>query len=289
MTRAAPPRPRRRTLAALLAVTGTAATAAGCTGPSPVPTSPDVAHDPMADLDPENWDARSAEEMRALPVQGAAEELGSWGELGPEDTALDPARDTLMAFLEAAYLDPDALHGMEDGAALDHVTAATPEFWADSLPGSWDEGLRHLYAFTPAEPFRTVGRPWICADWFRSERDGGPALALGAVIAWTMIDATTRAVGVLAYQLGAILDLDREGTATEGSLRVVVHGFDSCATDEQGGLVAPAIAEDAEHRAAQEATTELVLSAPRIPLEALMDEDSDRFAGDQGTVVVDCA
>lgn len=283
------PQPRRRTLAALLALSGTVATAAGCTGPSPVPTSPDVARDPMAALDPGNWDARSAEELRALPLQGAAEELDSWGELGTDDTALDPARDTLMAFLEAAYLDPAALHGMEDGAALDHITAATPEFWADSLPTSWDEGLRHLYAFTPAEPFRTVGRPWICADWFRTERNGGPAIALGAVVAWTMIDASTRAVGVLAYQLGAILDLDAEGTATEGSLRVVVHGLDTCATDEQGGLVAPAIAEDAQHRAAQEATTELVLSSPRIPLEALMDEDSDRFAGDQGTVVVDCA
>lgn len=276
------PRLRRRTLAALLATSGTAVLAAGC-GPSPVPTSPDVAHDPLADLDPATWGARSAEEMRALPVQGEAQQLSTWGELGAQDSALDSARDTVMTYLRVAYLSPAELRALDDETALDRVSAAAPTYWTDALHKAWENGGRPFYAFALAEPFRTVGRPAICADWFRAERADGPALAVGATLAWSVIDSSTRAVGLLAYRVGIVVDLDGEGRATGGDLRLTLHGLDGCAMSEQGGLVVPALAADERHRAVQEATHELVLAAPRIPLEQLLAEDPPPLAGDEET------
>src|SRR5699024_35820 len=114
-------------LAALLTASGGAVLLGGCGGPSPVPTSAQVARDPLAALDAAHWDARSAEELRALPLQGAAEELETWADLGAEDSAVDTAREQLTGFLGAAYLDPSALRGLSDQDALDHVSSATPE------------------------------------------------------------------------------------------------------------------------------------------------------------------
>ena len=276
------PRLRRRTLAALLATSGTAGLAAGC-GPSPVSTSPDVAHDPLAELDPATWGARSAEEMRALPVQGEAQELSTWSGIGGEDSALDPARDMVMTYLETAYLSPAELRELDDETAYDRVSGAAPTYWKDALREAWENGGRPFYAFTLAEPFRTVGRPAICADWFRAERDDGPALAVGTTLAWTAIDTSTRRVGVLAYRVGIVIDLDGEGRATGGDLRLTLHGLDGCAMADQGGLVVPALAADERHLAVQEATHELVLAAPRIPLEQLLDEDPPSLAGDEET------
>lgn len=274
-------RVRRRALLALLAVPGGAA--AGCGGPAPVPTSPEVSRDPLAVLDPRVWDARSAEELRALPVQGEARELPAWSGLGGEESVLDPARDQLVGFLETAYLGPEALRGLEDAQAREHVARATPEFWAESLQDAWDDGDRAFYALALAEPFRTVGRPAIAADWFRAEREDGPALALGATVAWTVIDAATRAVGVLAYRVGVVLDLGPDGSTAGGSLRLTLHGLDGCATAEQGGLLVPALADDDRHRAVQQATREQVLEDPRLPSADLLDEDSALFAGDEET------
>lgn len=288
MSSAPVPRLRRRTLSALLAVTSAGVSLAGCSSPSPVPTSADVARDPMAGLDPANWDARSAEEMRSLPVQGDAAELSTWGDLGDDESVLDPARDMLMTFLGVAYLDPDALHGLEDAQAKDRLLAVTPEFWKDTLRESWDDGVRHLHAFTLAEPFRTVGRPWICADWHRAERDDAPVLALGCMVSWTVIDPTTRTVGVLAYQFSAILELNAQGEAIEGAFLVVVHGLDICLTDEQGGLVAPALGDGERHRAAQKAALENVLTDPRIPLETVLDEEDSLWMGNPQTYVSEC-
>src|SRR5699024_6335934 len=123
------PRPRRRSLAALLTASGGAVLLGGCGGPSPVPTSAAVARDPLVALDAAHWDARSAEELRALPLQGAAEELETWADLGAEDSAVDTAREQLTGFLGTAYLDPSALRGLSDQDALDHISSATPEFW----------------------------------------------------------------------------------------------------------------------------------------------------------------
>lgn len=277
------PRPRRRALASLLAISGGALLTSGCGGPAPVATSAEVARDPLAVLEPEKWDARSGEELRALPVQGASQELGTWAELGAEDSAVDAARDQLITYLTAAYLDPASLRGLSDEEALDHISRSTPEFWRDALREAWSNGNRSYYALDLAEPFRTVGLPAISADWFRTERDGGPALALGTTIAWTAIDTETRAVGVLAYRLGIVLDLDADGGATGGSLRLSIHGLDGCGMAEHGGLLVPALAQDAQHRAVQEATQEQILGAPRIPLSHLLDEDSSTFAGEEET------
>lgn len=276
------PRLRRRTLAALLAASGTAVLAAGC-GPSPVPTSPDVAHDPLAELDPATWGARSAEEMRALPVQGEAQEMSTWSELGGKDSTLDPVRDMVMTYVEAAYLSPVELRGLDDETAYDRVSGAAPMYWADALREAWENGGRPFYAFALAEPFRTAGRPAICADWFRAERDDGPALAVGTTLAWTVLDTSTRRVGVVAYRIEIVIDLDAEGGATGGDLRLTLHGLDGCAMAEQGGLVVPALAADERHLAVQEATLELVLGAPRIPLEQLLDEDPPPLTEDEET------
>jgi hypothetical protein len=272
----------RRALASLLAASGGAVLTAGC-GPSPVATSPEVARDPLAVLDPALWDARSAEELRALPVQGAAAELSTWSELGPEAAVLDPARDLLLGYLEAAYLAPAALRGLEDEESLERVSAAAPEFWRDSLRTAWDDGSRSFYALTLAAPFRPVGRPALSAGWFRTETDEGPALALGTTIAWTALETATRAVGVLAYRVGILLGLAPDGSAVGGSLRVTVHGLDGCATAEQDGLLVPALAADERHRAVQRATRERVLGRPRIPLPELLDEESALFAADAET------
>ena len=276
-------RPRRRSLAALLTASGGAVLLGGCGGPSPVPTSAQVARDPLAALDAAHWDARSAEELRALPLQGAAEELETWADLGAEDSAVDTAREQLTGFLGAAYLDPSALRGLSDQDALDHVSSATPEFWRDALHEAWGGGDRTFYALALAEPFRSVGRPAICADWFRTEGDGGPALALGTTIAWTAIDTSTRAVGVLACRLGIVVDLDAQGGLSAGTVRLTLHGLDGCAMGEHEGLLVPALADDDRHRAVQQATREQILDAPRTPLADLLDEDSALFAGDEET------
>lgn len=270
------PRLRRRTLTALLAASGGALLVTGC-GPSPVATSSDIPRDPLSALDPALWDARTAEELRALPVQGDAGEIESWGDLGADDATLDPARDALTTFVSACFLDPVALRGLDEAASLEAVTAAAPEYWADPLSAAWDDGLRPLYAFAPAEQFRSVGHPLLCADWVRTERDGEPSLVLGAVIAWSVIDTTTHGVGLVAYQVAANMTLDGSGKPTAGSLRVVVHGLDGCASDETGGQVVPAIADDEQHRELQQTVTEHILADPRIPQEILFDEDADLY------------
>src|SRR5699024_35819 len=101
-----------------------------------------------------------------------------------------------------------------------------PRVWRDALHEAWGSGDRTFYALALAEPFRSVGRPAICADWFRTEGDGGPALALGTTIAWTAIDTSTRAVGVLACRLGIVVDLDAQGGLSAGTVRLTLHGLD---------------------------------------------------------------
>lgn len=277
------PRIGRRSLVPLLAASGGAVLVAGCGGPEPVPTSAEVARDPLAVLDPDLWNARSAEELRALPVQGDASELSTWGDLGGEESAVDAARDMLVDFLGIAYLDPESLRGMDDEETFDHVSEAAPAFWRDALRSAWDDGSRAFYALALAEPFRTVGRPAICADWFRAEQESAPVLALGVTVAWSTIDTGTRAVGVLAYRLGIVLDLEGDGSAGGGGLKLTIHGLDGCGLAEHEGLLVPALEDDERHRAVQEATHTSVLSSPRVPLEHLLDENSSLFTTDDET------
>lgn len=283
MTRDRAPRLRRRSLAPLLAVSGGALLASGCGGARPVPTSAEVSRDPLAAPDPEDWNARSPEELRALGVQGAADELEAWADLSAEQSFLDPARDTVTGFVETAYLSPEELSGLDHEAAHDRVAESAPEFWLDGLRTAWDEGDRPFYAAALAAPFRAVGRPALAADWYRTEQEGTPALALGATIAWTVIDTTTRAVGQFAYRLGIVAEIDEGGGASAAAIRLTLHGMDGCGIAEHEGLLVPALADEETHRSVQEATWEEVLSSPRIPLEHLLDEGSSLFAGDDTT------
>lgn len=292
---------RRRDLAGLVAASGAILLAAGCgRDPAPVPTSGDVPRDPLAHLDEVRWDGRTADDVLALPIAGAASELETWGELGDDDAVLDPARQSLISFLEAAYLSPGAVRGLDDAATLEHVRSASPEYWRDLVQSAWDGGDRQVYCFAPAEGFASVGRPALSMDWFRADHDGAPALLLGGTIAWTVLDTATRAVGVVAYRVGIVATL-RTGTETEAesetdtgtsavagsistaALRATIHGLDACAVGESGGLVVPALADTVEQRAAQRATMATVIAAPRIAREDLLDPGSAALTGDDAT------
>ncbi|MDN5686740.1 MAG: hypothetical protein L0G94_08680 [Brachybacterium sp.] len=276
---------RRRDLAGLLAASGTAALAAGC-GRSRVPTSDEVPRDPLATVDEARWDGRTLADVRALPVTGTAADLEAWADLGPDDGAVAPVRHALTDFLAGAYLSPDALQGLDDAAARAQITAATPSYWQDVLRQAWDGGERHLYAFTLAEGFATIGRPALAMDWFRGQRDGTALLLLGGTLAWSVLDTDTHAVGVIAYRLGVVADLRPDGLASTATIRVTIHGLDGCGLREQGGLVVPALGDDAEHRAAQQATMDTVIAAPRIRREDLLDPASAALSGDDATNVI---
>lgn len=280
-------RPRRRDLAGLLLASGTVWAGAGCSrDPAVVPTSTQIPQDPLARLDPVRWDGRTAAEVLALPVSGDATTLDSWAQIGPEDAALDPARRALMDFLEAAYLSPASLSGLDPAAALEQVSAAAPEFWQGRLESMWEGGERHAYGFALAEGFAPVGRPALAMDWYREEREGNPVLLLGGTIAWTVLEEAGHGVGVIAYRLGIGADIaagDEAGSTSSATLRVTVHGLDTCAVREADGLVVPALTDAQEHRAAQQATLDTVIASPRISREDLLDPKSAPLAGDGST------
>lgn len=278
----------RRSLAPLgLTTLGLAALPllASCS-PGPVPTSSDVARSPLAALDDADWYAHSAEELIALPIEGAAEELETWAEIGGEDDAVAPAREAVADFVEAAYLSPEELRDLDDAATLERLVARTPETWRERLRTAWDEGQRPFYTIALAEPFRTVGRPALSASWYRTEQDGAPVLALGTTIAWAVIDTGSRAVGVIAHRIGILVELDADGGIAHGQLIVTIHGLDGCGIEQNEGLLVPALADEDSHRSVQEATVQDVLGAPRIPLEALLDEDSPVFTADDSTYLL---
>ncbi|MGP9846119.1 hypothetical protein, partial [Brachybacterium sp. 107] len=224
---------------------------------------------------------------------------------------LDPARQSLVAFLEAAYLSPGLLRGLDDAAALEHVRSASPEYWQELLQTAWDGGERHVYCFALADGFRSVGRPALSMDWFRADQQGAPALLLGGTIAWSVLDTATHAVGVVAYRVGIVAtlhtgtttdsDADADtgtgtGTGTDAAvgsvataaLRATIHGLDACAVGDAGGLVVPALADTVEQRAAQRATMDTVIAAPRLLEEDLLDPSSAPLTGDGATNVA-CA
>ncbi|WP_193105059.1 hypothetical protein [Brachybacterium sp. FME24] len=287
------PRVRRRDLTGLLALSGTALLASGCNrDPGPVPTSSDIPRDPLAQLDEVRWDGRTAQDVLALPITDSADELNAWADLGTDDATLDPTRQALVTFLEASYLSPRVLSDLDAAETFTHVDASTPGYWHDLLQTAWDDGDRHLYAFALAEPFATVGRPALAMDWFRAERDSVPVLQLGGTIAWSVVDTQTHAVGVIAYQLGIVADIDLRGeagdagSATSASIRVSIHGLDGCGLRDADGLVAPALTDTAEHRAAQQATMDSVIASPRIRPEDVLDLESAAFSANDATNIL---
>lgn len=273
---------RRRDLTALLAVPGGALLGTACSpGAAPVPTSPDIDRDPLADLDPQLWPARSGPEMLELPIEGETPGSEPWSGLNAED-ALEPARKQLVDFLTTAYLEPGELSGLDDSAARERVSAVTPRFWQEDLSAAWDGGDRYFYAIAFAEPYRVVGRPAIAVQWLRGD-DDAPTLLVGGTIAWTVLEATTRAIGVIAYRYGIVAALDTDGSMHGATLRTTINGLDRCQTAEEGGVLVPALADSDAHRAAQERTLETVIGSPQVAREDLADTESELLTGDAGT------
>lgn len=254
--------------------------------PSPVPTSTDVPRSPLAELDDADWDARTLEELIALPLQGAAEELETWAGIGGEESAVAAAREAIGDFVQAAYLTPEELRGLDDAETLERLASRTPEAWRDPLSTAWKDGQRPFYTVALAEPFRTVGRPALSAGWHRTEQGGAPVLALGTTIAWAVIETASHAVGVIAHRLGVLAELDEDGGIADGQLRVTIHGLDGCGIEENEGLLVPALEDTDAHRGVQEATVQEVLGAPRIPVDDILDEGSALFSGDDRTYLL---
>lgn len=271
---------RRRDLAALLTASGGLLLAPACSPrTSPVPTSPDIDRDPLADLDPQLWPARSGAEMLEVPLEDGAPDSEAWSQLGA-DGDLDAARQQLIDFLTVAYLDPEPLGALDDDAARARVAEAAPPFWQEELEQAWDSGDRYLYAIAFAEGFSCVGRPAIAVQWLRGENeDGGPVLLAGGTLAWTVLDTGTRAVGVVAYRYGIVADLAPDGELEEARFHITAHGLDSCETFHGGGLLVPALADTEQHRAAQQSTHETVIASPQVGRDALEDPDSELLSG----------
>ena len=278
-----PPRHDRVRRRALVPLGLAAVPLVAACSPAPVPTSADVPRSPLAGLDAADWDARTVEELLALPLQGAAEELETWAGLGGEESAVAAAKETVGEFVRAAYLSPEELRGLDDAATLERLVSRTPEAWLDPLRSAWEDGERPFYTVALAEPFRTVGRPALSADWHRTEQGGAPVLALGATIAWAVIETGSHAMGVIAHRLGILAELDADGGIADGRLRVTIHGMDGCGIEESEGLLVPALEATDAHRGVQEATVQEVLGAPRIPVDDLLNEGSPLFAGDDRT------
>src|SRR5699024_11321713 len=158
--------------------------ARGWRRPPPRPPPGPVAAGPAGRLGAGALGAGLAGEAGGPAPPGGGGGLEARADLGAEDSAVDTAREQLTGFLGAAYLDPSALRGLSDQDALDHVSSATPEFWRDALHEAWGSGDRTFYALALAEPFRSVGRPAICADWFRTEGEIGRASCRERVWMW---------------------------------------------------------------------------------------------------------
>lgn len=283
----------RRDLARVLMGAGAGAAGygllAGCSrGPTRVPTSSEVPKDPLAALDPKTWNASSAADLLALPLAPEASEVETWKveDLDPE--AVEATRKSLVDLLEVAYLDPERLGSIPDADARAELEKVIPEFWQDDMATAWDMGDRHFYAVGLAAPHRVVGKPRIAADWYRVTVGTTPGLAFGGTVAWTVIEPSTRAVGVIAHRIGLRAVLASTATPTGGRFWVTVHGIDVCTTDKKDGLVVPAIADEDAHRSAQEATMQKVIGSPRIPRDVLEESEPTLFSGDETTNVL-CA
>lgn len=277
---------RRRDLAALLTTSGGLLLGPACSPRiAPVPTSPDIDRDPLADLDPQLWPARSAAEMLEVPLAEGVPDSEAWSQLSTDDD-LQPARQQLVDFLSVAYLDPEPLSALDEEAAHARVAQAAPAFWQEELQEAWAGGTRYFYAIAFAAGFRSVGRPAIAVQWLRGEtEDGGPTLMVGGTLAWSVLDTATRAVGVIAYRYGIVADLAEDGALDQAQLRVTIHGVDGCESFEEG-LLAPALADTEPHRAAQERTHAAIIASPQVSRDDLVHSDSLVFSGDESTNIL---
>lgn len=276
----------RRRLAAALVGAGALSLTACSRGPRPVATDPDLPRDPLATVDPAQWDARSADALLTLPVEGDLAEYSAWTDSGLDDSSVEGARQQLVDFLNAAYLSPASLKGLSDADAQQTISQSTPDFWKDDLAEGFDSGSRHFYAYVLADPYAEVGAPLICANWYRGQTGAVPQLLLGGTIARTVIDTGTRDVGVVALKFAMKMDLDSEGKNTRGRFQVTVHGMDLCATGESKGLIVPAIGPEEASVAVQEVTMEQVVDSPRVPREAMDSTASEAMLGDEESVIL---
>lgn len=275
----------RRRLAAVLVGAGALTTAACSSGPQPVATDPELARDPLASVDPAQWDVRSPDDLLSLPLEGEISEYSAWEDSGLDDSSVAGARQQLVDFLKAAYLSPSSLKGLTDDDAQYEISKSTPTFWKDDLTEGFDTDNRQFYAYVLAEPYADVGAPRICANWYRGQTGAVPQLLFSGTIARTVIHTDTREVGVVAHRFAMKMDLDGDGENIRGSFQVTLHGVDLCATPQQNGLLVPAIGPDQAHQEAQKVTMEKVVGSPRVPREAMDSTSSEAMLGDEASVV----
>lgn len=276
--------PRRRLTATVLGI-GLLAPAACSPGAQPVATDPELARDPLATVDQSAWDAREAGALTGLPIEGDLADFASWEEAGLDDSSVASTRQQLVDFLGAVYLSPSSFAGLSDAETRSRVDEVTPDFWKDDLAEAWDDGNRHFYAFALADPFAPVGAPRIAANWYRAEEGSVPQLMITGTFAHTVIDTSSREVGVVAQRFAMRVDLGAQGEAVRGTHQVTLHGLDLCATGEAGGRHVPAISTARAHQAVQSATMDQVIASPRVPRTALDSGSEDARQGDRETVL----
>ena len=275
---------RRRDLSAALVASGAVVLGAtSCSGSEPVPTSTDIARDPLAEFTGPSWNARSVEDLLALPITEADPDSAPWQDLELGDADLAGAREVLTAYIGRAYLDPRALQEIGDlGAVEAHLLEVTPEFWQDGVTGMFAEATPYFTAVVLAARFRTIGRPALAASWYRGSREESPTLALGVTLAWSVIDAETHDVGVIAYRLGVSALLDSSGSIDNALMKTTIHGMDLCEMGSDGWII-PTITGSPAHRTAQEMTFSRVLESPVIERDLIDDEDAEIMDGPGAT------
>ena len=275
---------RRRDLSAALVASGAVLLGAtSCSGSEPVPTSTDIARDPLAEFTDPPWNARSVEDLLALPIAEADPDSAPWQDLELDDADLAGAREVLTTYIGRAHLDPRALQELGDLAAIEaHLLEVTPEFWQDGVSSNFSESTPYFVAMVLAQDFRTIGRPALAAAWYRGSREEYPTLALGVTLAWSVIDAETHDVGVIAYRLGISALLDSSGSIDNALMKTTIHGMDLCEMGSDGWII-PTITGSSAHRTAQEMTFSRVLESPVIERGLIDDEDAEIMDGPGAT------
>lgn len=270
------PRPRRRDVSTALFASGSVLLgAAGCSGAEPVPTSTDIPRDPLAEYTDPPWNARGVEDLLALPIAEADPDSAAWQDLELGDADLAGAREVIAEFLGTAHLDPRTLQDLGELDEIEaHLVERTPEFWQDGVTGMFTDATPYFAAVVLAPRFRTIGRPALAASWYRGSREETPTLALGATLAWSVIDAESHDVGVIAYRLGATALLDSAGGIDNALMKTTIHGMDLCEMGGDGWII-PAITDSPAHRTAQELTVSRVLESPEVELPRVDDEDAE--------------
>lgn len=256
-----------------------AATSGSASSTAPAAPSAEPPRDPIADLDPTVWTAASRESLMGLDVQAGGVDRDAWAADGIDAQSIEQTRAVIAGFLGVAYFSPEELRPLSDQDARSRVLGASPTFWQDTITEGWNPQNRFFYATQFAEPYRTVGPPRLVASWYLAERDGTRYVEAGGTVVYSVIDPETGRTGTYAIRFGAVAEAGTGGPVAL-SLRVAMGGMDSCASEQAGGLVVPALGDEDAARRAQTATRTRLIDRPAVSEAALADPDSSAFSGD---------